>query len=45
VKILHIELGARWKNGNAESFKSRMRDELLNGEEFATVPEAHASAA
>src|SRR5262245_49727133 len=40
VKTLYIEPGAPWENGYAESFQSRLRDELLNVEEFATVAEA-----
>lgn len=40
VKSLYIEPGAPWENGYAESFQSRLRDELLNVEEFATVSEA-----
>jgi putative transposase len=45
VKSLYIEPGAPWENGYAESFHSRLRDELLNVEEFATVPEAQTLAA
>ena len=45
VKSLYIEPGAPWENGYAESFHSRLRDELLNLEEFATVPEAQTLAA
>jgi len=33
------------ENGYAESFHSRVRDELLNAEEFADAPEAKAPAA
>lgn len=40
VKALYIEPGAPWENGYGESFQSRLRDELLNVEEFATVAEA-----
>ena len=40
AKTLYIEPGAPWENGFAESFHSRLRDELLNVEEFANVPEA-----
>ncbi|MCC6319900.1 MAG: transposase [Phycisphaerales bacterium] len=34
-----------WENGYAESFHSRLRDELLNAEAFADVREAKALAA
>ncbi|MBL8965183.1 MAG: transposase, partial [Phycisphaerae bacterium] len=34
-----------WENGYAESFHSRLRDELLNAELFADVVEARALAA
>ena len=37
---LYIAPGAPWENGYAESFHSRLRDELLNVEEFASVAEA-----
>jgi transposase InsO family protein len=37
---LYIAPGAPWENGYAESFHSRLRDELLNVEEFASVGEA-----
>lgn len=36
----YIEPGAPWENGYAESFHSRLRDELLNGEEFVSITEA-----
>jgi transposase InsO family protein len=45
VKSLYIEPGAPWENGYAESFQSRLRDELLNVEEFTTVAEAQTLAA
>jgi transposase InsO family protein len=45
VKTLYIAPGAPWENGYGESFHSRLRDELLNVEEFATVAEAQALAA
>jgi putative transposase len=45
VKSLYIEPGAPWENGYAESFQSRLRDELLNVEEFTTVVEAQTLAA
>lgn len=40
VGTLYIEPGAPWENGYAESFQSRLRDELLAREEFATLAEA-----
>jgi transposase InsO family protein len=40
AKTLYIAPGAPWENGYAESFHSRLRDELLNVEEFASVAEA-----
>jgi transposase InsO family protein len=40
VQTLYIEPGAPWENGFVESFHSRLRDELLNREEFQTLPEA-----
>jgi transposase InsO family protein len=45
VENLYIAPGAPWENGYAESFHSRLRDELLNAEEFADVREARALAA
>jgi putative transposase len=42
---LYVEPGAPWENGYAESFHSRLRDELLNVEEFETMPEAQKLAA
>jgi putative transposase len=36
----YIEPGSPWQNGFAESFNSRVRDEFLNTELFATVAEA-----
>ena len=42
VETLYIEPGAPWENAYAESFNSRLRDELLNVEEFANVAEAKA---
>ena len=35
-----VETGSPWENGFAESFFSRLRDELLNCEEFENLPEA-----
>jgi transposase InsO family protein len=40
LETLYIEPGAPWENGSAESFNSKVRDELLNAEEFASLPEA-----
>jgi transposase InsO family protein len=40
VKPLYIEPGSPWENGYVESFHSRLRDELLNGELFDTLWEA-----
>ncbi len=45
VETLYIAPGSPWENGYAESFHSRLRDELLNAEEFADVAEARALAA
>jgi len=40
VDMLYIEPGSPWENGYAESFNSRVRDELLNREEFSSLLEA-----
>jgi putative transposase len=40
LELLYIEPGAPWENGYAESFFSRLRDELLNVEEFMNLAEA-----
>ena len=40
VKTLYIEPGSPWQNGFAESFNSRVRDELLNAEIFMDVRDA-----
>jgi putative transposase len=40
VKTLFIEPGSPWENGYNESFNSKLRDELLNGEIFTTLYEA-----
>lgn len=40
LEMLYIEPGAPWENGFAESFFSRLRDELLNCEEFTNLAEA-----
>ena len=39
VKTLFIEPGSPWENGYVESFHSRMRDELLDGELFLHLDE------
>ena len=40
VKTLFIGPGSPWENGYCESFNSKLRDELLNGEIFTTLCEA-----
>lgn len=40
LEALYIEPGAPWENGYAESFNSKVRDELLNAEEFGSELEA-----
>jgi transposase InsO family protein len=40
VETLYIEPGSPWENGYAESFHSRLRDELLNAELFAGLRDA-----
>ena len=45
VETLYIEPGSPWQNGYAESFNSRLRDELLNQEEFDSPRHARAHAA
>lgn len=40
LEMLYIEPGSPWENGFAESFFSRLRDELLNCEEFGNLAEA-----
>jgi len=45
VETLYIEPGSPWENGYAESFHSRLRDELLEAEVFADLVEAQALAA
>jgi transposase InsO family protein len=40
LETLYIKPGAPWENGYAESFNSKVRDELLNAEEFGSVLEA-----
>ncbi len=45
VGTLYIEPGSPWENGYAESFHGRLRDELLNAEDFADLREAKVLAA
>ncbi|MBZ4691027.1 MAG: hypothetical protein JG765_2278 [Cereibacter sp.] len=40
AKTAYIELGSPWENGYCESFNSKLRDELLNGEIFYSLAEA-----
>ena len=40
VQTLFIEPGSPWENGYIESFKGKLRDELLNVEIFDTLLEA-----
>jgi putative transposase len=40
VAVLYIRPGAPWENGCAESFHARLRDELLEREEFSGLTEA-----
>lgn len=40
VETLYVEPGSPWENGYAESFHSRLRNELTNGEDFANLAEA-----
>jgi len=40
AKTAYIERGSPWENGYVESFNSRLRDELLNGEIFYSLREA-----
>jgi len=44
VEHLYIAPGSPWENGYAESFHSRLRDELLNAEVFGDVREARSLA-
>jgi putative transposase len=39
-KAAYIEPGSPWENGYCESFNSKLRDELLNGEIFYSLKEA-----
>ncbi len=40
AKTAYIEPGSPWENGYCESFNSKLRDELLNGEVFFSLAEA-----
>ena len=40
TQTAYIEPGSPWENGYCESFNSKLRDELLNGEIFSTLREA-----
>jgi transposase InsO family protein len=40
AKTAYIEPGSPWENGYCESFNSKLRDELLNGELFFSLAEA-----
>jgi transposase InsO family protein len=40
VRTLYIAPGSPWENGYAESFHSRLRDELLDAELFTSLAEA-----
>ncbi len=40
LETLYIAPGAPWENGYAESFNSKVRDELLNAEVFGSLREA-----
>src|SRR4051812_13897118 len=40
ARTAFIEPGSPWENGYCESFNSKLRDELLNGELFYSLAEA-----
>ena len=40
AKTAYIEPGSPWENGYCESFNSKLRDELLDGEIFYSLREA-----
>ncbi len=40
VRPLYIEPESPWENGYIESFRGKLRDQLLNGEPFCTLGEA-----
>ena len=41
VKTLFIATGSPWENGYVEWFNGKLRDELLNRENFLNLEEAH----
>ncbi len=43
VKTLYIEPSSPWENAYCESFNSKLRDELLECEQFSTLYEARFS--
>ena len=45
LKMLYIQPGSPWENGYAESFNSRLRNELFNAEEFTDLADAKGQAA
>jgi len=45
IETFYIERGSPWQNGYAESFNSKLRDELLNAQVFIDVRDAGAHAA
>ncbi len=40
ARTAFIEPGSPWENGTCESFDSKLRDELLNGEIFYSLAKA-----
>jgi len=42
VSALYIAPGSPWENAYAESYHARLRDEMLDREEFQTLPQAQA---
>ncbi len=40
ARTAFVEPGSPWENGYCESFNSKLRDELLNGEVFYSLAEA-----
>jgi putative transposase len=42
IGTLYVEPGSPWENGYAESFHSRLRDELMNVTEFESLAHARA---
>ena len=40
VSALYVAPGSPWENGYAESYHARLRDEMLNREEFGTLAQA-----